>query len=61
MNIGSIAGVVGTEQTHSASSPKLVQAAHEFEGQMMKELLEPMMAGDALTGADDDDADLGSG
>ena len=31
-------------------SPRLVRAAHEFEGQMMKELLKPMTSGDALTG-----------
>jgi Rod binding domain-containing protein len=40
-------------------SPKLVRAAHEFEGQMMKELLKPMTAQDSLTGADDD-SDSGS-
>ncbi|MGH9562848.1 MAG: hypothetical protein ACRD3S_15455 [Terracidiphilus sp.] len=39
-----------------------MSAAHEFEGQMMKELLKPMTAGDALTGADDDtDSGAGSG
>jgi Rod binding domain-containing protein len=39
----------------------LVRAAHEFEGQMMKELLGPMTNGDSLTGAEDGDSDLGSG
>jgi len=42
---------------------KLVRAAHEFEGQMMKELLKPMTASDGLTGQDGDDpnADADSG
>jgi Rod binding domain-containing protein len=37
-----------------------VKAAQEFEGQMMKELLQPMMAADALTGAEDGDSELGA-
>jgi Rod binding domain-containing protein len=46
----------------AASNPKLVRAAHEFEAQMMKELLKPMTAGGSLTGEDDGaDADLSSG
>ena len=44
----------------STPEPKLVRAAHEFEGQMMKELLKPMTAGDSLTG-EEDDPDAGSG
>ncbi len=34
--------------------PRLVRAAHEFEAQMMKELLKPMTGKDALTGEDED-------
>ncbi len=46
----------------NAVSPRLVKAAHEFEGQMMKELLKPMTGGDALTGVEDDsDSGVGSG
>jgi Rod binding domain-containing protein len=41
--------------------PRLVRAAHEFEGMMMKELLAPMTKGDALTGDDGDGGDLDSG
>ena len=37
--------------------PRLVRAAHEFEAQMMKELMKPMTQRSALTG---DDADSGS-
>jgi Rod binding domain-containing protein len=49
----------GTGET-AAPQPRLVRAAHEFEGQMMKELLKPMTGGDALTG-EDEDSDSGSG
>jgi len=38
--------------------PRLVKAAHEFEAQLMKELLTPMTH---AVGADNDDADSGSG
>ena len=34
--------------------PRLVRAAHEFEAQMMKELLKPMTGTDGLTGEDED-------
>lgn len=44
----------------SASKPRLVQAAHEFEGQMMKELLKPMTESDGLMGGDADE-NMGSG
>lgn len=39
-------------------SPRLVHAAHEFEAQMMKELLKPMTGFDGLTG---EDSDAGTG
>jgi len=49
-------------QAQAGPSPKLVHAAHEFEGQMMKELLKPMTGGDVLFGDDDaDQAGTGSG
>jgi Rod binding domain-containing protein len=48
------------EENGTALSPRLVRAAHEFEGQMMKELLKPMTSGDALTGTEED-ADSGAG
>jgi Rod binding domain-containing protein len=41
--------------------PRLVKAAHEFEAQMMKEMLKPMTGKDALTGEEDDSgSDTGS-
>ena len=42
--------------------PRLVRAAHEFEAQMMKELMKPMTQGSLLTGDDaDSDSESGSG
>jgi Rod binding domain-containing protein len=38
--------------------PRLVRAAHEFEAQMMKELLEPLTQSSGLGG---DDSDTGAG
>ena len=40
--------------------PRLVKAAHEFEAQMMQELLKPMTTGNGLDGEDGDTAS-GSG
>ena len=54
-------GTVGTQVQQNAQaqpSPRLVRAAHEFEGQMMKELLKPLNSGNGLDG--DDDGDTGS-
>ena len=48
-------------QPQPGPQPRLVRAAHEFEGMMMKELLAPMTEGDALTGSDGDELDAGSG
>lgn len=44
----------------AAPQPRLVRAAHEFEAQMMKELLEPMTQGDGLTGEDGDSGSNGA-
>ncbi len=56
MQVGRIdAGTAGV-----APSPRLVSAAHEFEGQMMKELLQPMTGRDALTGDDDESGSSGA-
>ena len=55
-------GATQAAQAENAPSPRLVRAAHEFEGQMMQELLKPMTHGDALTGTDaDEDSGAGSG
>ena len=61
MQMSSIHAGAAMGQPGSAPAPKLVQAAHEFEAQMMKELLQPMTGKDALTGQDDDSGgDAGS-
>lgn len=55
MQIGAIANSETVKtQTGAVPQPRLVRAAHEFEGQMMKELLQPLMAADGLTGAEDE-------
>ncbi len=58
MQVGTIVNV-GTTQTGTAPEPRLVRAAHEFEGQMMQELMKPMTNGEALWG-EDADGDAGS-
>jgi Rod binding domain-containing protein len=52
----------GASSTGSAATPqpRLVRAAHEFEAQMMKELMKPMTHGSSLAGTDED-GDSGSG
>jgi Rod binding domain-containing protein len=56
--------IAGTEVAASAAtatpSPKLVSAAHEFEAQMMQELLKPLNSTSGLDG-EDGDSDSGSG
>src|SRR5271170_4649946 len=48
--------------TSATPQPRLVKAAHEFEAQMMQELMKPLNRGVSLTGADgDEDNDSGSG
>jgi hypothetical protein len=44
-----------TESTNTPQ-PRLVRAAHEFEAQMMKELMKPLTRGSSLTGEEDDSA-----
>jgi Rod binding domain-containing protein len=52
------AGSMGSAVT---PQPRLVKAAHEFEAQMMKELMKPMTGTNSLTGEDgDEDGDSGA-
>lgn len=62
MHVGELRENVSLDpgQIRRAPSPRLVRAAHEFEGQMMKELLRPFTDRDVLTGAEDA-SDSGSG
>ncbi len=50
----------GAHLETTAPQPRLVRAAHEFEAQMMKELLKPMSSSSGLTG-DESDSSSGSG
>jgi hypothetical protein len=44
-----------------AAQPRLVRAAHEFEAQMMKELLRPLAASSGLPGdGDQDEGEIGT-
>jgi Rod binding domain-containing protein len=54
------AAAASVGQAAAAPSPRLIKAAHEFEGQMMEELLKPMTASNGLDGEDDDQS-AGSG
>jgi Rod binding domain-containing protein len=56
----SIDGTAASTAASATPQPRLVHAAHEFEAQMMQELLKPMTSGDGLNGEDDDSAS-GSG
>ena len=47
-------------ETGVGPSAKLVEAAHEFEGQLMKELLGPLTAGGAPGDDGGDDSEAGS-
>jgi Rod binding domain-containing protein len=54
------ASAAATADTGTTPQPRLVRAAHEFEAQMMKEMMKPMTGSNSLTG-EEDDSSLGSG
>lgn len=49
-----------TAGADTTPQPRLVRAAHEFEAQLMKELLKPLSAASGLTGSDDDSNSTGA-
>ena len=49
MQVGTVASP-SPHQGSGDSKPRLIQAAHEFEGQMLKELLKPLTAAGGLGG-----------
>jgi Rod binding domain-containing protein len=51
----------GPVASTSQPQPRLVHAAHEFEAQMMKELLKPMTSGNGLDGEESGSASGSSG
>lgn len=53
-------GATGTATSSATTQSRLVKAAHEFEAQMMGELLKPLTAGNGLDGEESDTAS-GSG
>ena len=56
------AAIESSAGSTTVPQPRLLKAAHEFEAQMMKELMKPMTQGATLTGAGDDQGeDSGSG
>jgi Rod binding domain-containing protein len=56
----SIAETSAVTAASATPSPRLVSAAHEFEAQMMQELLKPLSSSSGLDG-EDGDSDSGSG
>ena len=52
---GRAAAGQGAMATNPTPPPRLVRAAHEFEAQLMKELLRPMTESGSLTGDGDSD------
>jgi Rod binding domain-containing protein len=50
--------IPGTATTPLTQQPKMINAAHEFEASMMKELLKPLQE-DSLSGDDDSGDGLG--
>jgi Rod binding domain-containing protein len=59
-NVTSMTASAGAGLTASTPQPRLVKAAHEFEAQLMKELLKPMNHSASITGdGDDGDSDEG--
>jgi len=60
VSIGSAAAPAGVNPAPATPQPRLVRAAHEFEAQMMKELLKPMTGSSSLTGDDDEQGSNGA-
>ena len=60
--MGPLASATVSTTTAAALTPqpRLVRAAHEFEAQMMKELIKPLNQGNDIPGSDSDEDDSGS-
>jgi len=58
-SLASVPGLTAPATTSTTPQPRLVKASHEFEAQMMKELLKPLSSNAGFMGSDDD-ADTGS-
>lgn len=62
LSVAATMAVTGSAASSAQATPqpRLVRAAHEFEAQMMEELLKPLTGTSGLDGEDDDSA-TGSG
>ena len=60
MDLTAIASSTGGLMASSLKQTRMVTAAHEFEAQMMKELIEPLSSGASLMGSDDEESETGS-
>jgi Rod binding domain-containing protein len=61
--IPTLTAVPGSSQPQAnpgTPQPRLVKAAHEFEAQMMKELLKPLNTGTSILGDEDDSGSNGA-
>jgi Rod binding domain-containing protein len=61
VQIGGVSAAASRGETTDVPSPRLVKAAHEFEGQMMQELLKPLTDSDGLTAEDGDSGEGSAG
>jgi Rod binding domain-containing protein len=59
MQMHAAGGAAGNYGAGANSEPRLIRAAHEFEGQMLKELLKPLTASDGLTGGESEEGSQG--
>jgi len=59
MQVHAVGVPAAVQGSGADSKPRLIQAAHEFEGQMLKELLKPLTASDGLTGESSGDGSGG--
>ena len=61
MQVGAIKATTSGATGQAAPQPRLVRAAHEFEAQMMSELIKPMLRNTSITGDNDAGSDSGAG
>jgi Rod binding domain-containing protein len=59
--LNSAAATASGSEGQIQPQPRLVRAAHEFEAQMMKELMKPMTSATSSLTGDEDDSDSSSG
>jgi Rod binding domain-containing protein len=59
MAVQGVAGIGVPQGAESEYKARLIRGAHEFEGQMLKELLKPLAAGSDWTGDGNEDSSTG--